>query len=84
MLLQGAKTNDSSQVTLTIDLIEQTIKTSTLQTYSFEVDPLRRISLLEGLDPIALTLKSLSLIESTEARSKQSQPWVWSVQRSAL
>jgi 3-isopropylmalate/(R)-2-methylmalate dehydratase small subunit len=84
MLLQGAKTNDSSQVTLTINLIEQIIKTSTLQTYSFEVDPLRRISLLEGLDPIALTLKSLSLIESTEARSKQNQPWVWSVQRSAL
>ena len=84
MLLQGAKTNDSSQVTLTIDLIEQTINTSTLQTYSFEVDPLRRISLLEGLDPIALTLKSLSLIESTEARSKQNQPWVWSVPRSAL
>ena len=30
MLFQGAKTNDSSQVTLTIDLIEQTIKTSTV------------------------------------------------------
>lgn len=79
MLLQGANTNDSSQVTLTVDLVAQVIKTSTLQTYSFEVDPLRRISLLEGLDPIALTLKSLPLIEAAEAQSQRVQPWVWAV-----
>ncbi len=79
MLLQGAKTNDSSQVTLTVDLIDQVIQTSNLQTFSFEVDPLRRISLLEGLDPIALTLKSLQMIETSEAKSQRDQPWVWSV-----
>jgi 3-isopropylmalate/(R)-2-methylmalate dehydratase small subunit len=84
MLLQGSMTNDASQVTLTVDLVEQIIKTSTSQTYSFDVDPLRRISLLEGLDPIALTLKSLSQIEATETLSKHNHPWVWSVQRSVL
>lgn len=81
MLLQGAKTNDPSQVTLTVDLIDQVIKTSNLQTLSFEVDPLRRISLLEGLDPIALTLKSLPLIEIFEAQSQRAQAWVWSVDK---
>ncbi len=80
MLLQGANTNDSSQVTLTVDLLEQVIKTPTLQTYSFEVDPLRRISLLEGLDPIALTLKSLPQIEAAEKLSQRDQPWIWEVQ----
>jgi hypothetical protein len=37
---------------------------------AFEVDPLRHISLLEGLDPSALTLKSLPLIEASEDQSQ--------------
>ena len=38
--------------------------------YAFEVDPLRHISLLEGRDPSALTLKSLPLIEASEDQSQ--------------
>lgn len=81
MLELGFKTNDANQVTLTVDLVEQVIKTPNQQTYAFEVDPLRRISLLEGLDPIGLTLKSLPQIEAAESQSQQDHPWLWSVAR---
>jgi 3-isopropylmalate/(R)-2-methylmalate dehydratase small subunit len=83
LLLQGAISKDSSQVTVSVDLKQQIITTSSHQTYAFEVDPLRRISLLEGLDPIALTLKSLPQIEASEVRSQRERPWVWAVAGSA-
>ena len=77
-LLSNAKQNDASQISLTVDLIHQKLKTPWHQDYDFQVDPLRRISLLEGLDPIALTLKSLPAIEAFEAKSKSVNSWVWS------
>ena len=76
-LLANAKQNDVGQISLTIDLIHQKLKTPWHQNYDFQVEPLRRISLLEGLDPIALTLKSLPAIEAFEAKSKSASPWVW-------
>jgi 3-isopropylmalate/(R)-2-methylmalate dehydratase small subunit len=77
-LLSSAEKNDFNQISLTVDLIHQTIKTPWHQDYAFEVDPLRRISLLEGLDPIGSTLKSLAAIEAFEATSRSNSPWVWS------
>lgn len=76
-LLSNAKQNDVEQISLTVDLIHQKLKTPWHQNYDFQVDPLRRISLLEGLDPIALTLKSLPAIEAFEAKSKSVNSWVW-------
>jgi 3-isopropylmalate/(R)-2-methylmalate dehydratase small subunit len=76
-LLANAKQNDVAQISLTVDLIHQKLKTPWHQNCDFQVDPLRRISLLEGLDPIALTLKSLPAIEAFEAKSKSASPWVW-------
>ena len=76
-LLSSAEKNDFNQISLTVDLIHQTIKTPWHQDYTFEVDPLRRISLLEGLDPIGLTLKSLPAIEDFEMNSKCNHPWIW-------
>ena len=77
-LLSNAEKNDSNHISLEVDLIHQTIKTPWQHEYSFNVDPLRRISLLEGLDPIGLTLKSLTAIEAFEAKSRSNSPWVWS------
>jgi 3-isopropylmalate/(R)-2-methylmalate dehydratase small subunit len=76
-LLSNAKLNDPEQISLTIDLIQQKLKTPWHQDYDFQVEPLRRISLLEGLDPIALTLKSLPSIVAFEAKSKRENSWVW-------
>ncbi len=76
-LLNRAAINDHQQISLTVNLIQQTIVTPWRHDYSFHVDPLRRISLLEGLDPIGLTLKSLPAIEAFEAQSKGRRPWIW-------
>ena len=75
-LLTRAEKNDGQQISLTVDLIHQTISTPWHHEYSFHVDPLRRISLLEGLDPIGLTLKSLPAIEAFEAKRKSNHPWI--------
>lgn len=75
-LLTRAEKNDGQQISLTVDLIQQTIATPWHHEYSFHVDPLRRISLLEGLDPIGLTLKSLPAIEAFEAKRKSNHPWI--------
>ena len=75
-LLTRAEKNDGQQISLTVDLIHQTISTPWHHEYSFHVDPLRRISLLEGLDPIGLTLKSLPAIEAFEAKRKSNHSWI--------
>jgi len=78
-LLLSAKHSDIGQLSLTVDLIHQKLKTPWHQDFDFHVDPLRRISLLEGLDPIALTLKSLPSIEAFEEKSKSMNSWVWKI-----
>ena len=79
-LLIGSKENELSQVSIEVDLIHQHIKTPWNGSYPFEVDPLRRMSLLEGLDPIELTLKSLSFVETHEHKSKIENPWIWNLE----
>lgn len=76
-LLSNAKTNDSTMVSLRVDLITQTIETPWEERYDFQVDPLRRLSLLEGLDPIGVTLKSLSEIEAYEKRNEADHAWIF-------
>lgn len=45
--------------------------------YPFEVDPLRRQSLLEGLDEIGLTLKYADEIDAWQERDRAAQSWRW-------
>lgn len=49
-----------------VDLETQTVTAPSGTVHSFEVEPLRRSNLLEGLDPISETLRSLPLIEAFE------------------
>jgi 3-isopropylmalate/(R)-2-methylmalate dehydratase small subunit len=44
--------------------------------FPFEVNPLRREALLEGLDDLALTLRRSSAIEAFEAAYRRRRPWV--------
>jgi 3-isopropylmalate/(R)-2-methylmalate dehydratase small subunit len=78
-LLTHSKQPDEKMVSVTIDLISQSIETPWGTRHEFEVDPLRRLSLLEGLDPIGVTLKSLSQIEAYEKQSAIQQAWIWPV-----
>ena len=70
-------TQNSADVSLTVDLVRQVIQTPWGESLAFEVDPLRKLSLLEGLDPIGVTLKSMAEIEAYEKQSERRQPWLW-------
>ena len=62
---------------LTIDLEKQTITRPDGGTVSFEIDPFRKHSLLNGLDDVGLTLQKEKSIGSFEEKSRLSQPWLW-------
>ncbi|HWL79595.1 MAG TPA: 3-isopropylmalate dehydratase small subunit [Roseomonas sp.] len=60
---------------LTIDLPAQEIRGEGV-TLPFIVEPLRRTMLLEGLDPIGLTLTREAAIAAFQARDAQRRPWL--------
>lgn len=60
-----------------VDLQTQRISLPDGDVLSFEVDPLRRAALLEGLDDIARTLKLRSAIDAWQARDRAARPWIW-------
>ncbi|HEY0563876.1 MAG TPA: 3-isopropylmalate dehydratase small subunit, partial [Methylophilus sp.] len=62
---------------LTIDLAAQTVSTPDGQSYSFEVDAVRKHNLLHGLDDIGLTLQHVEAIKTFEAKHQASQPWLF-------
>lgn len=76
-LIENSKLPDEKMVSITIDLISQCIETPWGNRHEFAVDPLRRLSLIEGLDPIGVTLKSLAHIEAYEKQSATQQAWIW-------
>ncbi len=61
---------------LSIDLPNQEIRGPDGGVVKFEIDPFRKHCLLEGLDDIGLTLVETPAIDSFEARSKTSHPWL--------
>jgi 3-isopropylmalate/(R)-2-methylmalate dehydratase small subunit len=69
--------SDESGATLTVDLRKMRISTPWGDTVAFNVEPLQREALLEGLDPIGVTLKRAGEIETYQARQRQRTPWLW-------
>ena len=65
-----------SNATLTVDLESQTISGPDGGSVTFEIDPARKHVLLEGLDDIAMTLKSDKAIGGFEEKMAESRPWV--------
>jgi len=62
---------------LQIDLEQQVVATSNGdRRYEFSVDASRKHCLINGLDDIALTLRSADKIREFEARHLASQPWL--------
>jgi 3-isopropylmalate/(R)-2-methylmalate dehydratase small subunit len=63
---------------LTVDLVEQTITSSSGIAQSFEVDAFRKEALLQGLDEIGSILsRDLNDIVAFEARQRVSNPWFY-------
>jgi 3-isopropylmalate/(R)-2-methylmalate dehydratase small subunit len=62
--------------TLHIDLAAQTVNGA-----GFAIDAEPKLMLLEGLDVIALTLKSQGAVDAWEAADRAARPWVYLEQR---
>lgn len=63
--------------TLTVDLQNQKVISSSGKEYHFEVDAFRKHCLLNGLDDIGLTLQHADDIKAFEKKAKADRPWVF-------
>jgi len=68
--------NGFSGYELTVDLPEQVVRTGDGRAMSFEIDPFRKESLINGLDEIGLTLKQAEKIRAFEAERLARHPWL--------
>ncbi len=59
-----------------VDLDTQTVTTPFQDRFTFEIDPFRKMCLLEGLDEISLTEKSDAAIGAYEAKLDADRPWL--------
>ncbi|KQR81524.1 3-isopropylmalate dehydratase [Burkholderia sp. Leaf177] len=60
-----------------VDLVKQTVHSGSL-TFHFDIEPVRREALLDGLDEIARTMKSAADIARWEDNDRVQRPWIWS------
>lgn len=66
--------NRTPEVPVTVDLEQQTIVCGN-KTYSFTIDPVRRMRLLNGWDDIALTDSFRDRIASFKTKDQSRRPW---------
>ena len=64
--------------TLSVDLAAQTVIDVTGATHRFDIHPVRKRCLLEGLDDIARTQKYRAQFEVFEAAYRKARPWLFS------
>jgi len=72
-----ALASDPDTATMTVDLERLKIGTADGGEIAFEVAPLERRALLEGLDPIGLTLTLEERIAAFQALDRARRPWVY-------
>ncbi len=70
-LIEVAKTDP-----IHVDLEHQTVTTQFQDRFTFEIDPFRKMCLLEGLDEISLTEKSDAAIAAYEQKLDAERPWM--------
>ena len=61
---------------VTVDLAAQVVVAGN-DRVAFDIEPMRRTALLEGLDEIGLTLQHAAAIASYQAADRAERPWVW-------
>jgi len=59
-----------------VDLDTQTVTTPFQDRFSFDIDPFRKMCLLQGLDEISLTEQSGAAIDIYEQRLDEDRPWL--------
>ena len=63
--------------TLTVDLAAQTVTGASGEVHRFDIHPVRRKCLLEGLDDIARTQQYATAVEAFENAYRQERPWLY-------
>lgn len=63
---------------LTVDLAKQTVTDAEGKVHAFDIHPVRRKCLLEGLDDIDRTRQYAERIEAFETAYRQERPWLYS------
>jgi 3-isopropylmalate/(R)-2-methylmalate dehydratase small subunit len=61
---------------VTVDLETQSVVSPSGKRFSFEIDPQRKIKMLNGLDAIGETLAAVRSIDAFEEKRALSQPWL--------
>lgn len=64
-------------VKFTVDLAEQQLITPAGNGFNFDIDPVRKANLLQGLDDIGISLQQIDKIDQYEVKHKQIFPWLW-------
>lgn len=64
-------------LTLNVDLAAQAISGSKVGPISFDIEPLRKAMLLQGLDEISMSLTHSPAITAWQQRDGASRPWVY-------
>jgi 3-isopropylmalate/(R)-2-methylmalate dehydratase small subunit len=67
----------SAPVRIKVDLPAQTVAGADGKSHGFEIDPLRKKALLEGLDAIGMTLTREAEIAAWQEADRARRPWVW-------
>jgi 3-isopropylmalate/(R)-2-methylmalate dehydratase small subunit len=62
---------------LAVDLEDQSVTTPSGEVLKFDIDPHRKLCILNGLDDIALTLEHAAEIKAFEEKHRQRQPWLF-------
>ena len=74
-LMEDAKLGANARIT--VDLARQVVLRPNGEEIPFDVDPLRKHRLLNGLDDIGETMQRSAVIESFEQKQRAAQPWLF-------
>jgi 3-isopropylmalate/(R)-2-methylmalate dehydratase small subunit len=74
-LMDDAKMGGNARIT--VDLERQVVVRPSGEEIPFQIDPLRRHLLLNGLDDIGQTMQHAPAIDGFEAKQKAAQPWLY-------
>ncbi|MDB5810491.1 MAG: leuD [Betaproteobacteria bacterium] len=72
-----AQLRDKPGATLTVDLKSQTVTDPSGKVHGFDIHPVRKKCLLEGLDDVSRTQQYRGEIEAFESAYKTERPWLY-------
>ena len=74
-LMEDAKMGGNARIS--VDLERQVVARPNGEEIPFQIDPLRRHLMLNGLDDIGQTMQHAPAIDSFESRQRAAQPWLY-------